>query len=108
MNFFSQSKHNYKDRMRHITFFCISVFSLTIVSALEIETNGQQPVPPGAIEASLILGGGDSDTNSGSDSATNNDNDNDDHCVWYDKCGQDPDFQDNVHNLNCVYQGKPG
>jgi hypothetical protein len=30
------------------------------------------------------------------------------HCVWYDKCGPDPDYNDNVHILNCAYNGKPG
>jgi hypothetical protein len=32
----------------------------------------------------------------------------DHHCIWYDKCGPDPDFHDNVHILNCVYEGKAG
>ena len=32
----------------------------------------------------------------------------DHHCVWFDKCGPDPDFKDNVHPLNCVYEGPAG
>ena len=28
-------------------------------------------------------------------------------CVWYDKCGPDPDFGDTEHDLNCVYNGPP-
>jgi len=30
-------------------------------------------------------------------------------CVWYDKCGKDPDYpvSDTIHNLNCAYEG-PG
>lgn len=27
-------------------------------------------------------------------------------CVWYDKCGDDPEHPDGVHHLNCVYNGK--
>ena len=26
-------------------------------------------------------------------------------CVWYDQCGDDPDFNDGLHGLNCVYNG---
>ncbi len=29
-------------------------------------------------------------------------------CVWYDQCGDDPEFNDGAHNLNCVYNGPPG
>ena len=28
-------------------------------------------------------------------------------CVWYDKCGDDPDYGDGLHGLNCVYNGPP-
>ena len=28
-------------------------------------------------------------------------------CVWYDQCGDDPDFSDGKHGLNCVYKGSP-
>ena len=82
--------------MKQGTLFCISVLLFTIVSALAIETNAQSPASPGDIEASLKLEG---EADSESDPH---------HCVWYDKCGPDPDYQDNVHNLNCVYQGKAG
>lgn len=26
-------------------------------------------------------------------------------CVWYDQCGDDPEFGDGLHGLNCVYNG---
>ena len=26
-------------------------------------------------------------------------------CVWFDKCGDDPDYNDGAHELNCVYKG---
>ena len=26
-------------------------------------------------------------------------------CVWYDQCGDDPDYSDGLHGLNCVYNG---
>jgi hypothetical protein len=29
-------------------------------------------------------------------------------CVWYDQCGDDPDFGDGQHGLNCVYNGPAG
>jgi hypothetical protein len=74
-----------------------------VINALEIEINTFQ-APPGAIEASLNLDASERDTVSAVRVATSSDH----HCVWFDKCGQDPDFQDNVHNLNCVYEGKPG
>ena len=28
-------------------------------------------------------------------------------CIWYDKCGDDPEFNDGAHELNCIYKG-PG
>ena len=28
-------------------------------------------------------------------------------CVWYDQCGDDPDFGDGKHGLNCAYNGPP-
>ena len=28
-------------------------------------------------------------------------------CVWYDQCGEDPEFNDGKHGLNCVYNGPP-
>jgi hypothetical protein len=33
----------------------------------------------------------------------------DGHCVWYDKCGRDPDYppSDTKHTLNCAYDGAP-
>ncbi len=74
-----------------------------VINALEIEIN-TFPAPPGAIEASLNLDASERDTVSAVSVATSSDH----HCVWFDKCGQDPEFQDNVHNLNCVYEGKPG
>jgi hypothetical protein len=92
----------YKDKMRHTKLFCTSVFFLTVVSALEIETAGPQPTPPKEVEAVLNQESGNSDTNSDLDAGDQY------HCVWYDKCGPDPDYQDNVHNLNCVYQGQAG
>jgi len=49
----------------------------------------------------------DSDASAGNDSEGSDGSDgNDHHCVWYDKCGPDPDFNDNVHTLNCAYEGK--
>jgi len=34
---------------------------------------------------------------------------NDGQCVWYDKCGTDPDYpaSDSKHTLNCAYDGPP-
>ena len=29
----------------------------------------------------------------------------DGHCVWYDKCGQDPKSSNPKHILNCLYEG---
>ena len=26
-------------------------------------------------------------------------------CIWYDQCGDDPDFNDGLHGLNCLYDG---
>ena len=29
-------------------------------------------------------------------------------CIWFDKCGDDPDYNDGAHELNCVYNGPAG
>jgi hypothetical protein len=79
-------------------------------TALEVETNSQ-PVPPDVIEATLNLessGAGNASPDSESGNVSSGGVDGDHHCVWYDKCGPDPEFQDNVHTLNCVYEGKAG
>ena len=67
--------------------------SWSVTMGLEPETN---------TEPALQSGNGDSS------SASSADGDSDHHCVWFDKCGPDPDFNDNVHPLNCLYEGKAG
>ena len=83
--------------------FVLLTWTSDVIRALEIEINSF-PAPPGAIEASLNQEASDSAANSAVSAAASSDH----HCIWFDKCGQDPDFQDNVHNLNCVYEGKAG
>ena len=29
-------------------------------------------------------------------------------CIWYDQCGDDPEYSDGRHKLNCVYQETAG
>ena len=29
-------------------------------------------------------------------------------CIWYDQCGDDPEYTDGRHKLNCVYQEPAG
>ena len=67
----------------------------SVTTGLEPETNTE-----------LALQSGDGDDDSSSASSANGDSDH--HCVWFDKCGPDPDFNDNVHPLNCLYEGKAG